>query len=126
MTRDEVDAWIARYELAWRSPGTENLLQLFTEDAVYLQSPYGDPVVGLEEIAAMWDRERAGPHEVFDMKSEVFAMDGDRAVARVEVRYGPPVQRDYRDIWLMRFEGSRCAHFEEWAFWPDKPYAAPC
>jgi hypothetical protein len=126
MSREQVENWIGRYERAWRTPGTDPLRDLFTENARYLLSPYQDPVVGLEEIAAMWERERAGPDEEFEMKSEVFAVDGDRAVVRVEVRYADPVRpEEFRDIWLLRFEGDRCAHFEEWAYWPDKPYTAP-
>ena len=125
MTGDEVEDWIRRYERAWRSPGTDALRELFTEDATYLQSPYEDPVIGLEEIGAMWEREREGPDEVFEMSSEVFAVDGDRAVATVEVHYGNAVRPDFRDVWLMRFAQGRCAHFEEWPFWPGKPYMAP-
>jgi ketosteroid isomerase-like protein len=126
MSRDEVEDWIRRYERAWRSAGTAALRELFTEDAAYLLSPYQDPVVGLDEIGAMWERERAGPDEVFEMTSDVFAVDGDRAVVRVEVHYADPVRpEEFRDIWLLRFEGGRCAHFEEWAYWPDKPYTAP-
>lgn len=125
MTREALDHWLRGYERAWRSPGTDALRELFTEDATYLLSPYQDPVVGLEEIAAMWEREREGPEEVFEMTSEVFAVDGERAVVRVEVHYDDPVEAEFRDIWLLRFEGGRCAHFEEWAYWPDKPYTAP-
>jgi uncharacterized protein (TIGR02246 family) len=125
MTRPAIEDWIRRYEHAWRSPGTDALAELFTEDATYLLSPYENPIVGREEIAAMWEREREEPDEIFEMTSEVFAVDGERAVVRVEVHYGDPVQREYRDIWLLRFEGGRCAHFEEWAFWPGQPYAAP-
>ena len=69
----------------------------------------------------MWERERDGPDEEFELSSEVFAVDGDRAVVRVEVRYGEPA-REFRDIWLLRFEDGACSEFEEWAFWPEKPY----
>jgi hypothetical protein len=125
MTREDVEDWIRRYERAWRTPGTEPLRELFTEAATYVLSPYEDPVVGLEQIGALWEREREGPDEVFELTSDVFAVDGDRAVAVVEVQYSAPVRAEYRDIWLLRFEGARCARFEEWAFWPDKPYTAP-
>ena len=126
MTRQQVEAWIRAYERAWRTPGTDALSELFTERATYRLSPYQDPVVGLEEIGAMWERERAGPDEVFEMTSDVFAVDGDRAVVSVEVHYGDPVRpEEFRDIWLLRFEDGLCAHFEEWAYWPDKPYTAP-
>jgi ketosteroid isomerase-like protein len=123
--QDEVEDWIRRYEGAWRAPGTEALRELFTEDATYLLSPYQDPVVGLDEIGAMWEHEREGPDEVFEMTSDVFAVEGEHAVVKVEVHYGAPGRPEFRDIWLLRFEGGRCAHFEEWAYWPDKPYTAP-
>ncbi len=124
MRREAVEAWVSAYERAWRSPGTAALAELFTENASYLLSPYDRPAVGLEAIAAVWERERDGPDEEFELSSEVFAVDGDRAVVRVEVRYGEPA-REFRDIWLLRFEDGACSEFEEWAFWPEKPYTAP-
>jgi hypothetical protein len=46
-------------------------------------------------------------------------------VVRVEVRYGEPVRQEYLDLWVLRFdEDGRVEDFEEWAYWPDKPYAA--
>lgn len=30
-------------------------------------------------------------------------MEGSRAVVRVEVRYGEPTRREYRDLWVLRF-----------------------
>jgi ketosteroid isomerase-like protein len=126
VTREDVEDWVRGYERAWRSPGTEALKDLFTGDATYLQSPYEEPVAGLEAIGAMWERERTSPDERFEMTSEVFAVDGDRAVVRVEVHYEDPARREeFRDTWLLRFEEGRCAHFEEWAYWPDKPYTPP-
>jgi hypothetical protein len=34
-----VARWLAGYEAAWRSPGTDGLAEIFTDDAVYLHSP---------------------------------------------------------------------------------------
>ncbi|MEU6019929.1 YybH family protein [Micromonospora sp. NPDC048871] len=125
MDREQVTGWIAAYERAWRTPGTEALATIFTEQASYRQGPYRKPVVGLPAIARMWEAERDGPDEVFQMTSEVVAVEGDTAVARLEVRYGDPVDQEYRDLWIMRFaEDGRCASFEEWPFWPPKPTAA--
>ncbi|HUJ04893.1 MAG TPA: nuclear transport factor 2 family protein [Streptosporangiaceae bacterium] len=117
-----VQEWVLAYERAWRAPGTEVLGEVFTRDAVYLQGPYEDPVVGLAAIEVMWDAERDGPDEVFSMTSEVVAVDGSTAVVRAEVRYGRPVHQEYRDLWVIRFaDDGRCASFEEWPFWPDRP-----
>jgi len=38
--RAEVTAWVAGYERAWRTPGTDALDGLFTPDATYSQGPY--------------------------------------------------------------------------------------
>jgi hypothetical protein len=42
------------------------------------------------------------------------------------VRYRVPVDREYRDLWVLRLgTDGRCAHFEEWPFSPGQPYRAP-
>jgi ketosteroid isomerase-like protein len=124
--RARVEDWIARYERAWRSAGTGPLRELFSEDASYRMTPYEEPFAGLDRIGEMWEAERKGPGEVFAMTSEIVAVDGDTAVVRVEVEYGEPVDREYRDLWLIRFAGDgRAAAFEEWPFWPGQPYSAP-
>jgi hypothetical protein len=126
VTRKHVGAWVAGYERAWRSPGIESLRELFSEDAVYRTSPYEEPRTGLAAIESMWETEREGPDEVFSMSSEVIAVDGATAVARIEVTYGDPVTQEYRDLWLIEFDDDgRCASFEEWPFFPGQPYAAP-
>jgi len=122
MERDRVAAWVAAYEKAWRTPGTEVLAGLFTVDATYRQTPYLEPFTGLPAIARMWELERDGSDETFSMASEIVAVDGDVAVVRLEVRYGEPVRQEYRDLWVLAFaEDGRCRSFEEWPFWPGKP-----
>jgi ketosteroid isomerase-like protein len=126
MDREHVTGWVAAYERAWRTPGTEALVSIFTETASYRQGPYHTPIRGLPAIARMWDDERDGPDEVFQMTSDIVAVEGDTAVVRVEVGYGEPVDQEYRDLWIIRFaEDGRCRSFEEWPFWPQEPTTAP-
>lgn len=123
-SRTEVEAWIAAYEGAWRTAGTETLAELFTEDATYRMSPYEEPARGLAAIAELWERERAGHNERFEMGYRVVAVDGDTAVAQIEVAYGDG--SEYRDLWVARFGADgRCREFEEWPFWPGQPIAPP-
>jgi ketosteroid isomerase-like protein len=118
MDRAQLVDWVARYESAWRSPGTEALAGLFAEGATYSPAPYEEPHRGLEAIRRMWKAERA-PGEEFTMKSEILAADGDTGVVRVEVEYEKPRRQQYRDLWIVRLDQSgRCFHFEEWPFWP--------
>jgi ketosteroid isomerase-like protein len=125
VSRDDVEAWVAAYEGAWRTPGTEPLLELFCENAVYRMSPYGKPAIGLPEIAALWERERQGADEPFQMGHEIVAIEGDTAVVRVEIEYGEPERLEYRDLWIVRFAADgRCREFEEWPFWPGQQIIA--
>jgi len=125
MDRDRVSEWVAAYERAWRSRGTEALCALFDERASYRMSPYEEPVVGLAEIGVLWERERKGPDEEFELRHEVVAVEGNVAVVRLEVRYAGPPRLEYRDLWVLRFGADgRCHAFEEWPFWPGQPIIA--
>jgi len=121
--RATVETWIVAYETAWRTAGTEQLAELFTEDGSYRMSPYEDPAVGLTAIGKLWERQRDGPDEGFEMSHEIVAVDGGTAVARVEVEYATGAE--YRDLWLIRFAADgRCREFEEWPYWPGQPLSA--
>src|SRR3954451_3609616 len=135
MTRSQLVDWLDRYERAWRTPGTDVLAELFTEDATYSTAPYEDPHRGLEAIAEMWEAERFGPDEEFEMTSEVVAVEGDTGVARLTVLYEEAKQKErrlhrqrkeYRDLWIVQLdETGLCSHFEEWPFWPQDQEGAP-
>jgi hypothetical protein len=135
MTREQLEDWLASYERAWRSPGTDALAGLFARDATYSTAPYENPHRGLDAIAEMWEEERFGPDEAFTMTSEVVAVDGDTGVARVTVQYEEAEQKErrlhrqrkeYRDLWIVRLdEAGLCTQFEEWPFWPPDQEGAP-
>lgn len=121
MDQSAVEQWVADYERAWRTPGTEPLSELFTPDVRYLPSPWAHPIEGLASLALFWDAERKGPDEEFVMASEVVAVDDATAVVRVLVEYGAPDSR-WRDLWVLRFaDDGRCSSFEEWPFSPSQP-----
>lgn len=118
MDRDSFGAWIDLYERAWRSEESDLLTDLFTPDATYKTAPYEKPFRGLAVITKMWEDERDSPDEVFEMNYDVVAVENDVGVAVVEIFYGDPVTKEYRDIWIVRFDEDRCSAFEEWPFWP--------
>ena len=112
-------AWVAMYEKAWRTAGTDLLADLFAPEATYRTAPFEEPYRGLAAIAAMCEAGRDSPDEEFTMSSEIVAVEEDTGVVRLEVRYGDPVEQTYLDLWVVRFDqGGRCLAFEEWPFWP--------
>jgi ketosteroid isomerase-like protein len=124
--RDRFAAWIAAYEAAWRTAGTEALSALFTDDATYRAAPFDDPLAGIGAIARFWESEREGPDEVFALTSTIVAAQRDTAVARLEVVYDGSPPRIYRDLWIITLaDDGRCASFEEWPFCPGQARTAP-
>jgi ketosteroid isomerase-like protein len=126
MDRKQLNDWLDGYIRLWKTPGTDELGSLFREDAVYLIGPFEEPAEGLQAIAELWERERRAPDEEFEFDREIVAVDGDTGVARLEVRYGPPIDQIYRDLWVIRLdEDGRCFRFEEWPHWPEQSTVAP-
>ncbi len=114
--------WVAAYERAWRDEDVAAVPALFSDDAAYRVSPYAQSKVGQDAIAAFWtvDEGRA-----FSMDATPVAVDGQRAVVRVDVQYGDPPTQEYRDLWLLHFAADgRVQDFEEWAYWPEKGHLA--
>jgi ketosteroid isomerase-like protein len=125
VTREQLSDWLAGYERAWRAPGTDALAKLFAEDATYSTAPYENPHHGLDAIGVMWEAERLGPDEDFEMTSEIVAVEGDTGVVRIEVAYRAPKNKEYRDLWIVRLdEAGLCFQFEEWPFWPPDQQGA--
>jgi len=123
MTRDEVMLWVEAYERAWRAADRNAVEQLFTPAARYLRSPYEEPLDGHAAIQDFWvDDDEDGT--IFRMEAAPVAAEGTSAVVRVKVEYGDPVHQEYLDLWVLHFaDDGRVEHFEEWAYWPDKPHA---
>jgi hypothetical protein len=120
--RDGVMQWVADYERAWRSGDVSGVARLFTENARYRTSPYEDPRVGHAAIQAFWLDDEG---RTFSVSAEPVAVEERDAVVRLEVQYREPVTQEYRDLWVLRFApDGRVEAFEEWAYWPGRPYSA--
>ena len=120
MDRADVRGWVDAYERAWREDDPGALDALFTDDVRYLRSPYEPPLEGLDAVRGFWSDPTP-----FTLDAEVVAVDGADAVVRAEVRYGGDEPQEYRDLWVLRFaDDGRVEHFEEWAYWPGRPFSA--
>jgi ketosteroid isomerase-like protein len=118
--RDEVMAWVAGYERAWRDQDADAVGGLFTDDVRYLRSPYAEPLDGIAAVRGFWPDPTP-----FTMTARPVAVEDRDAVVRVLVRYGGDEPGEYTDLWLLRFAADgRVAHFEEWAYWPGRAWSA--
>lgn len=120
MDRAQVQSWLDRYVQAWRANQPEPISALFSEDAVYRFHPYGgdaEALTGREAIVAGWLENPDDPAD-WEAGYEVYAVDGDRAVATGFSRYlaqGDKPERTYHNVFLLRFApDGRCAEYTEY------------
>jgi ketosteroid isomerase-like protein len=126
MNRSDVQTWLDRYIDAWRSSESDQIAELFSEDAVYRYNPYLDEsrwLRGREPIVSSWLEEKDEP-DSWEAGYITFAVDGDRAVATGFSRYfakGDEPEKTYHNVFLLRFdEDHRCTEFTEY-FMLEKP-----
>lgn len=119
MDRADVRAWLERYVAAWRANERGPIEALFTEDATYAWRPYGGEAhtaTGRDAIVAGWLEEPDDPDD-WEASYEVFAVDGDRAVATGVSRYSAAPgkePRTFHNVFLLRFApDGRCSEFTE-------------
>jgi SnoaL-like domain len=121
-----VAAWLDGYSQAWGTYDPAQIGALFSEDAVYHDDPFSQPLRGREAIVADWlkDRDEPGTYESF---YRPVLVAGDQAVARGYSRYfntNGTVRAEYDNLFLPRFDADgRCAEFREWYMPKPKPAA---
>lgn len=122
MDRSTVITWLRGYETAWREGDLDEVGQLFTPDVRYRPSPYEPDLTGHSALQAFWREE---PGTTFMMHATTLAVEDRTAVVRVVVQYLQPREQEYTDLWVVRFaDDGRAQDFEEWAYWPGRPYSA--
>ncbi len=120
--RTTVVSWLRGYETAWRERDVTAVERLFTPEVRYRQSPYEPALVGLAAVQGFW---REDDDTTFTMHATPVAVEDRTAVVRVVVNYRQPREQEYTDLWVVRFGADgRAEDFEEWAYWPGRPYAA--
>ena len=112
MTHADVQTWLDAYVASWRSNDAEAIAVLFTSEATYAYAPWREPLRGADAIVADWRREPDDP-ETWSATYAPLLVEGDRAVATGETVYRNE-GKTYSNMFVLRFEGGRCADFVEW------------
>ena len=124
LTREDVFAWVAAHDEAWRSNDPDAIGRLFTEDGIYHLGPwegpwrgYTGPIIGREAIADAW-ASAFDPDERFEADAEIVAIEDRRGVVRRTISYAgtgrEPAVR-YGSLWVLDFDDEgRCREYQEW------------
>lgn len=117
MTRNDAEAWLARYGQAWTQGDPALAAGLFSEDCRYYETPYSEPFAGRDGVRRYW---QAVPDAQRDVRfgSEVLAVEGDAVVAHWHasfVRAASGAQVALDGMFLLEFSGaSQCRTLREW------------
>jgi ketosteroid isomerase-like protein len=123
MDRESVQAWLDKYIEAWRTYDPGQIGDLFSEDALYLYSPWDEPnpVRGRDEIVADWRKEMNAVGS-WEARYVPVAVEGNVGVAQGRTRYfgsDGTVEREFDNIFVLHFDDAgRCARFTEWYMQP--------
>ena len=115
--RDAATAWVDGYVRAWRSNEPADIAALFTDDARYLASPSGEPVVGRDAIVAWWLENADGPDDA-TFSFDVIGIDGSRVFVQGAATYragDDQPERTYDNLWVIDLAGDgRATAYTEW------------
>jgi ketosteroid isomerase-like protein len=128
LTPASVAAWLGRFAEGWQRQDTDTLVDLFTRDGSFWETPFGPPEAGSEAMRQGWDDlwpyQRDG-----QMHAEVLAVEGNAAVARwwaTYTRLPDHVYRELDGILLLRFsDDGRCRELIEWRHARDDGVVMP-
>ena len=105
------------YQLAWETRDAERAASLFTEDATYYETPFGEPAKGRDGVRDYWaaaTRDQSGVRFTF----QVLALSEQRGIARwwaefTGVQTG--IRAELDGMFLLEFEqNGLCRSLREW------------
>lgn len=117
MNTDDLRNWLQAYGSAWEARNAEAASQLFTEEALYFETPYSEPFRGREGIHGYWAKVTDDQREV-DFHSEALGFAGTSGVAKWSARFtlastGAAVELN--GVFLLEFDDDGlCSQLREW------------
>jgi len=114
----EFKKWLDAYGAAWENGDADAAAALFTEDAAYHETPFDEPMTGIQAIHRYWTEGAAQSQKDVAFSYEALAVVGNVGLARwhasfVRIRTGKRVELD--GFLLAEFAAAgKCAVFREW------------
>jgi ketosteroid isomerase-like protein len=117
ITTEDLEGWLSAYGAAWESKDAAAVATIFTETALYQETPYADPFQGRAEISDYWTTVTADQDEI-DFDFAAIAASGSTGVAEWSARFrsisgGVPVELD--GVFVLEFADSgEVSSLREW------------
>jgi hypothetical protein len=122
---DQFEAWLNSYGRCWESGDSSAIKNLFTDDARYYETPFDEPMIGLEAISNYWRKGTQESQTSVRFTYSTVAVAKDKGLSRwsasfVRVPSGNKVELDAFLEAEFATDG-RCSRFNEW--WHRREFA---
>ena len=110
--------WLADYHHAWTTDDPAEVARLFTDDVLFYNAPFMEPLTGVDRVTEYWlDEAESGIPWSFEY--QVLAQEGDLFVVRAVTTYpegtqGAEAPEVFHNLWLVTLEGGRASEFVEY------------
>lgn len=117
MTKSKLERWLEAYGHAWETRDPDAAASLFTHDALYYETPFGEPARGRDGVREYWAR-ATKIHKDVRFSYEVLSVSDDRGIAWWSAEYTRTttgVQATLDGILVLSFdENGLCRELREW------------
>ena len=121
MEKDAVQRWLDQYGQAWRSGNPEKATSLFSESAMYHETPFEKALNGREMIRQYWQEGAADSQENVEFQSQVWMVEHKTAIAGWQARFtrkGSGIRVVLDGVFRLEFSQFKnhiiCEKLEEW------------
>jgi len=121
MKVEDVQNIMKKYGLAWETQDAKLILECFTEDGIYQESPLSKPYKGHKEIKNFWEKIviKETSRIRFDLKRCYVSKDGETGFAEWECRNIQDFEEHHMvGIMVLKMEGNRISYLNE--YWNTK------
>lgn len=114
----DFENWLKAYGDAWEQGDVSAARHLFTHDVMYYETPFADPITGLDQISKYWKDNAALDQKEIRFSYEVLAVHKNVGVAHwradfIRLSSGKRVKLD--GIFKIAFsDEDKCQIFREW------------
>ncbi|MEO8971924.1 MAG: nuclear transport factor 2 family protein [Ktedonobacteraceae bacterium] len=118
LDKAKVTAWLEAYVHAWKTYDSEDIGNLFSEDATCAYDPFSEMLHGRTAIVASWFERKDAP-DTYDGHYEPIAIEGNRAVTQGRSQYfesdGTTLKTEFDNIFVLDFDNAGCCTaYREW------------
>ncbi len=108
----DIGRWLDQFEDTWERKDIDSVLDLFTDEVVYYETPF-ERLEG-EALREEWETVRE--QEDISIETKVFARDGDRFAVEWSLGYTKNGDRHHLEgVYLIRLnDGNRCREFRQY------------